>query len=159
MFTCVGRLMSPEGRVSSLNKSNPIQSNLTWTLRVLQQQPSVIPPGRNSDSQLTPDLSSQLQLLQLLQDLPQHAVTRAPAVIPASSSSCSNRWRPCYTPRRWSHHTLQVSHSMQAVNPTLFFRPEIGLSVLCNGYCRWEKAGLDWCTHWRWSLLASAAMK
>ena len=26
-FTCVGRLISPEGHVSSLNKSNPIQSN------------------------------------------------------------------------------------------------------------------------------------
>ena len=29
-FTCVGRLISPEGRVSSLNKSNPIQS-IAWS--------------------------------------------------------------------------------------------------------------------------------
>ena len=28
-FTCVGRLICPEGHVSSLNKSNPIQSNLS----------------------------------------------------------------------------------------------------------------------------------
>ena len=30
-FTCVGRLICPEGHVSSLNKSNQIQSNPIWT--------------------------------------------------------------------------------------------------------------------------------
>ena len=30
-FTCVGRLICPEGRVSSLNKSNPIQSRAFWS--------------------------------------------------------------------------------------------------------------------------------
>ena len=59
-------------------------------------------------------------------------VTRAPSVIPAISSRSRNQWRPCYMPRRWSHYTFLVSHSMQAVDPTLFFCPEIGLHMLRN---------------------------